>query len=212
MINVNKIIKDLLKNKSIFLNAKQPFTWASGIKSPIYCDLRMINSFPILRNYIEDKMVVMIKEKFSNVDYIVGTSTAGISHAAIISYKMKLPMAYVRSSVKDHGRKRNIEGYIPEKAKVVVIEDLMSTGKSSIEVVNILRGEGYNVLGIASIFNYNLEMAKINLKDNKVVNYSLANFNDLIKYALHIKYITKQEYSQLTIFQQNPQSDKWMKN
>lgn len=211
MLTKEKIINDLLKNKAIFLNVKNPFTWASGIKSPIYCDLRTINSFPVLRNFIENKMVEMIKEKYPTVDYIVGTSTAGISHAAIISYKMKLPMAYVRSSAKDHGRKKNIEGVIPANAKIVVIEDLMSTGKSSLEVVNILQSENYNVLGIASIFNYNLQIAKDNLKNNKIINHSLASFNDLITRALKIKYISKDEYDRLKIFQSNPQDDKWTK-
>lgn len=203
------IAKELLKIKAVFLNPSNPFTWASGIKSPIYCDNRLVISYPDSRELVESQMVEMIQEYYPEAEYIVGTSTAGIPHAAIIATKMNKPMAYVRSKVKDHGRAKNIEGYIPENAKVVVIEDLMSTGKSSIEVVEILRNNNINVLGIASIFTYNMNICEQNLKNANVINHSLSNFNTLTKFALEQNYITKQEYRKLLAFQKDPNNVEW---
>ena len=205
------IAKTLLDIKAVFLSPKQPFTWASGIKSPIYCDNRLVNSFPKARTIVANALVDLIKEKYPDANCIVGTSTAGISHAAIIAHIMNLPMAYVRNKVKDHGRAKYVEGQIPSGAKVVVIEDLMSTGKSSIEVVEILRRENVNVLGIASIFTYNLELCSSNLKQNNITNFSLSNFNVLSNLALKNNIIDNQDYENLLKFQQNPKDESWIK-
>lgn len=204
------IANELLKIKAVFLSPSKPFTWASGIKSPIYCDNRLVISYPEVREIVESEFVNLIKEKFPTCDFIVGTSTAGIPHAAIVATKMNLPMAYVRSKAKDHGRAKNIEGNIEPNKNVVVIEDLMSTGKSSIEVVNILRQNSINVLGICSIFTYGLEICKQNLANANVINYSLSNFNVLTKFALEQKYINQDEYKKLLLFQNNPNDSSWM--
>ncbi len=204
------VANELLKIKAVFLSPSNPFTWASGIKSPIYCDNRLVISYPESREIIENEMVNMINEYYLEAEYIVGTSTAGIPHAAIVATKMNKPTAYVRSKVKDHGRAKHIEGFIPENAKVVVIEDLMSTGGSSIEVVNILRNNKINVLGIASIFTYNLQKCEDNLKNANVINHSLSNFNTLIKFALNQNYINEIEHRKLLAFQKDPNNVEWM--
>lgn len=195
------VASELLKIKAVFLNTKELFTWASGIKSPIYCDNRLVISYPTTRTIIENAFVDLIKEVYPDVECIVGTSTAGIPHAAIIADKMNLPMAYVRSKVKDHGRAKNIEGFIAAGQKVVVIEDLLSTGKSSIEVVNILRDNNINVLGIAAIFTYNLQSCKNNLNNAKCEFATLSNFNELIQIAYKTNYITKDDLNTLLEFQ-----------
>mgnify|MGYP002473756580 CR=1 FL=1 len=209
MTREEKVANELLKIKAVFLSPSDPFTWASGIKSPIYCDNRLIISYPESRELVETEMVNMIKEYYPSAEYIVGTSTAGIPHAAIVATKMNKPMAYVRSKVKDHGRAKHIEGFVPENAKVVVIEDLMSTGGSSIEVVNILRNNKINVLGIASIFTYNLETCKNNLEKANVINHSLSNFNILVKFAHEQKYVSEIEYRKLLAFQKDPNNVDW---
>lgn len=204
------IAKELLKIKAVFLNPSHPFTWASGIKSPIYCDNRLILSYPSSRELVENELLKMIQQYYPDAEYIVGTSTAGIPHAAIIATKMNKPMAYVRSKAKDHGRNKNIEGSIPPNAKAVVIEDLMSTGGSSIEVVNILRENNINVLGIASIFTYGMDLCINNLTKAKVTNHSLSNFNTLVKFALDQHYINEVEYKKLLAFQKDPNNSDWM--
>ncbi len=209
MTREEKVANELLKIKAVFLSPSDPFTWASGIKSPIYCDNRLVISYPESRELVETEMVNMIQEYYPSAEYIVGTSTAGIPHAAIVATKMNKPMAYVRSKVKDHGRAKHIEGFIPENAKVVVIEDLMSTGGSSIEVVNILRNNKINVLGIASIFTYNLEACKNNLEKANVINHSLSNFNTLVKFAHEQKYVSEVEYKKLLAFQKDPNNVEW---
>lgn len=203
------IANELLKIKAVFLNPSHPFTWASGIKSPIYCDNRLIISYPKTRDIVEEELAKTIQEYYPEVEYITGTLTAGVPHAAIVASKLNKPMIYVRTKLKDHGRIKNIEGYIPPRAKTVVIEDLMSTGGSTIEVVKILREQNIDVLGIASIFTYDMDICKKNLKDANVINHSLTDFPTLVKFAYDQKYINEVEYKKLLAFQKNPNSDSW---
>ena len=209
MINKKKIAKELLKIKAVFLSPDKPFTWASGIKSPIYCDNRLIISYPKVRELVENAMVENIKANFKNINAIVGTATAGIAHAAIIAHKMKLPAAYVRSKVKDHGRAKNIEGEIRKNANVVVIEDLMSTGRSSLEVVKILRDNKINVKGIFSIFTYGMKQCNDNLKQNKVKNFSLVDIDTLLDVAVKEKYINVKQKDLILKFRKDPLN--WIK-
>jgi orotate phosphoribosyltransferase len=189
-----KVAKALLSIKAVFLSPNEPFTWASGIKSPIYCDNRLTLSYPEIRKLIENGLATIIKENYPDVEVLMGTSTAGIPHAAIVSEILNLPMGYVRGENKTHGRNNKIEGVVPTGKKVVVIEDLISTGGSSIEVVNALKEVGADVLGIASIFTYGLPKGIENLKEANVKNVSLSNFNVLTKVALEEGYINEQEY------------------
>ena len=186
---MKEVAKALLEIKAVFLSPDKPFTWASGIKSPIYCDNRLILSYPKVRKMIENKFAMMVKNEFPDCELLMGTATAGIPHAAYISEILNLPMGYVRSSSKDHGRNNQIEGKYEKGQKVVVIEDLISTGKSSIEVVNSLIEAGVEVLGIASIFTYELEKAKQNFESMKIKTISLTNYSTLIEVAIEEKYI-----------------------
>lgn len=204
------IAKILLKLKAVTLSPERPYTWASGIKSPIYCDNRLILSYPEDRKVVEDGLVDLIKEKYPDVEYIMGTATAGIPHAAIIADKMDLPMGFVRSSNKDHGKQNKIEGAKIKGAKVVVIEDLFSTGGSSIEAAKALEGGGYNVLGIVSIFTYNMKKAAENFKDSGFSHDSLTNFDELIEVAHEMDYIKESEIKKLKLFRENPQDSSWM--
>lgn len=210
MMNVSKeIAKVLLDIKAVFLSPSKPFTWASGIISPIYCDNRLILGEVNCRNLVEEALANLVKEKYSDVEVLMGTSTAGIPHAAYVSSILGLPMGYVRSSEKNHGRHNQIEGASVNGKKVVVIEDLISTGGSVIEVVNALRENGAIVLGIASLFTYNLEKGKLRLQEANVINHSLSNFEALAEVALESNYITSKEYEKVLAFRKNPNDSSW---
>ena len=204
------IAKDLLSIKAVFLKPADPFTWASGIKSPIYCDNRLTLSFPKVREDVENGLAQTVKEKFPEAEVLMGTSTAGIAHAAITATILGLPMGYVRSGHKDHGRQNQIEGKIEKGQKVVVIEDLVSTGGSVIEVVDVLREAGADVLGIVSILTYGLQKGLDRLKEANVVNYSLSNFDALSETAAEEGYISEGDIKKLKAFQQNPSDPSWM--
>ncbi|MBU5669419.1 orotate phosphoribosyltransferase [Peptoniphilus sp. MSJ-1] len=207
---MKEVAKILLKQKAVTLSPDDPYTWASGIKSPIYCDNRLILSYPEDRDLVEDSLVKLIEENFENVEYIMGTATAGIPHAAIIADKMNLPMGFVRSSNKDHGKGNKIEGAKIEGARVVVIEDLFSTGGSSIEAAKALVDESYEVLGIVSIFTYNMNSAKENFEKAGFNHYSLSNFDELIEVAHELDYIKEDQIEKLKKFRDNPQDSSWM--
>ena len=205
-----KVAKNLLKIKAVFLKPNDPFTWASGIKSPIYCDNRLTLSYPEVRRVVEEGLAQTIKEYYPDVEVIEGTSTAGIAHAAIVSEILGLPMGYVRGGAKDHGRGNQIEGIIPEGKKVVVVEDLISTAGSSLEVVDVLKEAGANVLGIVSIFTYGLTKGVERLNAAGVVNHSLSNFETLVKVAAEEKYISEADIAKVLKFQKNPSDPSWM--
>lgn len=208
MKDLEKVVaSNLLKIKAVFLKPNDPFTWASGIKSPIYCDNRLTLSYPEVRKVIEEGLASIIKKYYPTCEVVMGTSTAGIAHAAYVSDILNLPMGYVRSGAKDHGRKNQIEGVTPVSKNVVVIEDLISTGGSVIEVCNILKEAGANVLGIASIFTYELQSGLTNLKNANITNHSLSNFHALIEQAHEENYIKKEDLTKLTAFQKDPSSD-----
>lgn len=205
-----KVASALLEIKAVFLKPEDPFTWASGIKSPIYCDNRLTLSYPHVRKIIERGLADLILKEFPTCEVVMGTSTAGIAHAAIVSEILQLPMGYVRGSAKDHGRTNQIEGEIPSGKNVVVVEDLISTGGSVIEVVETLRAANANVLGIVSIFTYNLKKGLDRLNEAKVKNVSLSNFETLAQVAVEEKYIQKQDYDRIIKFQKNPSDPLWM--
>ena len=204
------VARNLLKIKAVFLRPNNPFTWASGIKSPIYCDNRLTLSYVDTRKVVEEGLAQIIKEYYPTCEVVMGTSTAGIPHAAYVSEILNLPMGYVRGGAKDHGRGNQIEGAVPVGKNVVVIEDLISTAGSSIEVVNILREAGCNVLGIASIFTYNLKKGMDRLKEANVENHSLSNFEVLAKVAADENYIAQDDLRKVLKFQQNPSDPSWM--
>lgn len=211
MEKVNELIaKDLLSIKAVFFSPKNPFTWASGIKSPVYCDNRLILTAPQVRNDVENCLADLIKENYPEVEVLMGTSTAGIAHAGIVGHIMGLPMGYVRSSAKDHGRQNQIEGKLEKGQKVVVVEDLISTGGSVIEVVNILREAGANVLGIVSIFTYGMQKGIERLKQAKVKNVSLTNFDCIAQIAVQENYIEKSDVNKILAFRDNPADESWM--
>ena len=205
-----QVAKNLLKIKAVFLKPNDPFTWASGIKSPIYCDNRLTLSYVDVRDVVENGLVEVIKTYYPEVEVIMGTSTAGIAHAAYVSEILRLPMGYVRGGAKDHGRGNQIEGVVPTGKKVVVIEDLISTAGSSIEVVDVLREAGAEVLGIASIFTYGLAKGLKRLEEANVINHSLSNFDVLIKVAAEEGYISPEDINKLVKFQSNPSDPSWM--
>jgi orotate phosphoribosyltransferase len=205
-----EVASNLLKIKAVFLKPSDPFTWASGIKSPIYCDNRLTLSYPEVREVVEEGLVETIKKYYPEVEVIEGTSTAGIAHAAIVAEKMKLPMGYVRANAKDHGRGVQIEGIVPAGKKVVVVEDLISTAGSSLEVVDILRDAGAEVMGIVSIFTYNLQKGLDKLAAGKCENHSLSNFETLVSVAAKENYISEAEIKKLLAFQKNPSDPSWM--
>ena len=205
------IAKDLLKIKAVFLRPEKPFTWASGIKSPIYCDNRLTLTAPEVRNDVENGLAKIIKENYPEVEVLMGTSTAGIAHAAITGHLMNLPMGYVRSGAKDHGRGNQIEGKLEKGQKVVVVEDLISTGGSVIEVVEALREAGAEVLGIASIFTYGMKKGLDKLDAAKVKNISLSNFDSLVEVAAEEGYIKQEDKSRLIAFRNNPSDESWIK-
>ena len=209
-ITKEQIAKDLLSIRAVFLKPDDPFTWASGIHSPIYCDNRLTLSAPAVRKDVEAGLAEIVKEKFPEAEMLMGTSTAGIAHAAITATILDLPMGYVRSGHKDHGRQNQIEGKMEPGTKVVVIEDLISTGGSVLEVVDVLRQAGAQVLGIASIFTYGLQKGVERLAAADVVNYSLSDFDTLSKVAAAEGYIEDKDIAKLTAFQKNPQDPAWM--
>lgn len=204
-----QVAKELLRIKAVFLRPNDPFTWASGIKSPIYCDNRLILSDPKARKIVEESIANTVKEKFPDVEVLMGTSTAGIAHAAIAAWLLDLPMGYVRGGNKDHGRENRIEGKLEKGQKVVVIEDLISTAGSCIEVVEALREAGADVLGVVSIFTYGMQKGLVRLEEAKVTNYSLTNFNTLCNVAVEDGYISKEEEAKLKKFMSNPSDPSW---
>lgn len=207
---MREIAKILLKLKAVTLSPEDPYTWASGIKSPIYCDNRLTLSYPEERSQVEKGLVDLIKKEYPEVEYIMGTATAGIPHAAIIADAMELPMGFVRSSNKDHGKQNKIEGAKIDGAKVVVIEDLFSTGGSSIEAAKALEEVGYEVLGIVSIFTYNMKNAEENFKVAGFKHNSLTTFDELIEVAHEMDYIKESEIEKLKLFRDNPKDSSWM--
>lgn len=201
----------LLDIKAVFLRPDRPFVWASGIKSPIYTDNRLILSYPDLRTKVEKALAEMVKEHFPEAQALMGTATAGIAHAAIVANLLNLPMGYVRSSSKDHGRNNRIEGKLEEGSKVVVIEDLISTGGSLLECVRCLREAGAQVLGAISIFSYNMEKSKNNFKEENLSVYSLTNFDTIIETAAKSSYIKEEDKGKLLAFRDNPDDESWIR-
>ena len=212
MIDKQHIALDLLKIGAVFLSPEKPFTWASGIKSPIYCDNRLTLSDVGVREDIENGLALLIREHFPDVEILMGTSTAGIAHAAITATKLNLPMGYVRSSHKDHGRSNQIEGKLTPGQKVVVVEDLISTAGSCLEVVEVLRSAGAEVLGIVSIFTYNMLKGLEALKQNNVKNISLCDLDSLLDVAIDNKYILPSDKIRLIKFRNNPADESWQKD
>ncbi len=204
------IAKDLLKIKAVFFRPEEPFTWASGIKSPVYCDNRLTLSDIDVRADVEKGLAEIVKAEYPEAEALFGTSTAGIAHAAITAHLLGLPMGYVRSGAKDHGRKNQIEGKLIPGQKVVVIEDLISTGGSVIEVVDILREAGAEVLGIASIFTYGMKKGLARLEEAKVKNVSLTNFDTIAEVAAKEGYIKEEDISRLIAFRNNPSDESWI--
>ena len=212
MNNLEKLIaKDLLSIKAVFFRPEEPFTWASGIKSPVYCDNRLTLTAPKVRDDVENGLATLIKENYPEVEVLMGTSTAGIAHAAIVGHIMNLPMGYVRSGAKDHGRQNQIEGKLEKGQKVVVVEDLISTGGSVIEVVNVLREAGAEVLGVVSIFTYGMKKGLERLEQANVINYSLTNFDVITTVAAEEGYIKPEDRQRLIQFRNNPQDESWIK-
>lgn len=212
MNELQKIIaKDLLSIRAVFFRPNEPFIWASGIKSPVYCDNRLTLSYPDVRRHVENGLADVIREHFPDAEVLMGTSTAGIAHAAITAHILNLPMGYVRSGAKDHGRKNQIEGKILPGQKVVVIEDLISTGGSAVEVVEILRDEGAEVLGIASIFTYGMKKGLERLSNANVRNISLTNFDVIAEIAAAEEYICNEDVQRLIAFRNNPSDESWIK-
>ena len=204
------IAEDLLKIKAVFLRPNEPFTWASGIKSPIYCDNRLTLSDTQVRDDVENGLATLIKEHYPQAEVLMGTSTAGIAHAAITATILNLPMGYVRSGAKDHGRGNQIEGKLLPGQKVVVVEDLISTGGSCIEVVNVLREAGADVLGIVSIFTYGMKKGLERLAAAEVKNVSLCDLDTLVEVAADKAYIAPEDKDRLIKFRNNPSDESWM--
>lgn len=210
MTNMKKqIAKDLLSIGAVFLRPEEPFTWASGIKSPIYCDNRLTLTAPEVRTRVENALAETIKAEYPDCEVLMGTSTAGIAHAAIVGHLMGLPMGYVRSGHKDHGRHNQIEGRLEKGQKVVVVEDLISTAGSAIEVVNVLREAGADVLGIVSIFTYGMQKGLDRLAEANVKNVSLSNFDAVAEVAAEEGYIKESDIERLIAFRNNPSDESW---
>ena len=205
-----QIAKDLLSIGAVFLRPDEPFTWASGIKSPIYCDNRLTLTAPEVRNDVENGLAEVIRREYPEVEVLMGTSTAGIAHAAIVGHLMNLPMGYVRGSAKDHGRGNQIEGRLEPGQKVVVVEDLISTAGSCIEVVNVLREAGAQVLGIASIFTYGMKKGLDRLAEANVKNVSLTNLDAVAEVAAETGYIRPEDVARLKKFRDNPSDESWI--
>ena len=204
------IAQDLLKIKAVFLRPEEPFVWASGIKSPIYCDNRLTLSNVDVRKDVENALAEVIKKHYPDVEMIMGTSTAGIAHAAIVATILNLPMGYVRASTKDHGRNNRIEGKVEKGMKCVVIEDLISTAKSAIDVSETLREAGCEVLGIASIFTYDMKKSTILLGEHNLVNHSACDYDTLIDVAIENGYIKQEQKDALLSFRNHPEDESWI--
>ncbi len=211
MTQIEKLIaKDLLEIKAVFFRPDEPFTWASGIKSPVYCDNRLTLTAPAVRTDVENGLAQLIKENYPDAEVLMGTSTAGIAHAAITAHILGMPMGYVRSGAKDHGRQNRIEGKLEAGQKVVVVEDLISTGGSVIEVVDALREAGAEVLGIVSIFTYGMKKGLERLAEANVKNVSLTNFDCIAEVAAEIGYIKQEDIQRLIAFRNNPSDESWI--
>lgn len=205
-----KIAEHLLSIQAVALQPSNPFTWSSGIKSPIYCDNRLTMSYPEVRRDVARGLAQLIKEKFPEAEIIAGTATAGIPHAAWVSEQLDLPMIYVRSSAKGHGKGNQIEGKAEKNDKVVIVEDLISTGGSSITCAKALREAGCDVLGVVSIFTYEMDKARIAFADSEVPYYSLSDYSTLIEVAEEHQYVTKEELNKLRKWKQNPYDESWV--
>ena len=206
-----KVAENLLKIKAVFLRPDEPFIWASGIKSPIYCDNRLILTAPEARDVVENAIAETVKREYPDAEALFGTSTAGIAHAAIAGHILNMPMGYVRGSSKDHGRNNKIEGKLEKGTKVVVVEDLISTGGSCIDVVEALREAGAVVLGIVSIYTYGMKKGLERLKEANVKNVSLTDFDTVIKVAAETGYIKQSDVERLKAFRDNPSDESWIK-
>ncbi len=205
-----RIAEDLLKIKAVFFRPEEPFTWASGIKSPVYCDNRLTLTSVDVRCDVENGLAQLIKENYPEAQVLMGTSTAGIAHAAITAHILDLPMGYVRSGAKDHGRQNRIEGKLEKGQKVVVVEDLISTGGSVIEVVEALREAGAQVLGVVSIFTYGMQKGLDRLAGANVKNISLTDFDCIANVAAQTGYIKQEDISRLIAFRNNPSDESWI--
>ena len=205
------IARDLLKIHAVFFRPNEPFTWASGIKSPVYCDNRLTLTAPQVRGDVENGLAQLIQKNYPDAEVLMGTSTAGIAHAAITAHLLGLPMGYVRSGAKDHGRQNQIEGRLEKGQKVVVVEDLISTGGSVIEVVNVLREAGAQVLGIVSIFTYGMRKGIERLAEAQVKNVSLTNFDVIAQVAAEEGYIRPADIARLIAFRNNPSDESWIR-
>ena len=208
-MNEEMLARDLLSIGAVFFRPDEPFTWASGIQSPVYCDNRLTLTAPAVRDHVEEGLKELVETWYPECEVLMGTSTAGIAHAAIVGHLMGLPMGYVRSGAKDHGRKNQIEGRLEPGQKVVVVEDLISTGGSVIEVVNILREAGANVLGVVSIFTYGMQKGLERLAQAQVENHSLCNFDVIARVAAEAGYIRPEDVRRLIAFRNNPNDDSW---
>lgn len=206
-----KIAKDLLSIRAVFFRPEQPFTWASGIKSPVYCDNRLTLTAPSVRTDVEEGLAELIKKHYPQAEVLMGTSTAGIAHAAITAHILNMPMGYVRSGAKDHGRQNQIEGKLEKGQKVVVVEDLISTGGSVLEVVNVLREAGAEVLGIVSIFTYGMKKGLERLEAADVKNVSLTNFDVIAECAAEEGYVKAEDVERLIKFRNNPSDESWIR-
>lgn len=211
METAKKVAENLLKIKAVFLRPDEPFIWASGIKSPIYCDNRLILTAPEARDVVENAIAETVKKEYPEAEALFGTSTAGIAHAAIAGHILGMPMGYVRGSSKDHGRNNKIEGKLEKGEKVVVIEDLISTGGSCIDVVDALREAGAEVLGIVSIYTYGMKKGLERLKEANVKNVSLTDFDTVIEVAAQTGYIKESDVERLKAFRDNPSDESWIK-
>ena len=205
-----EIAKGLLEIGAVFFRPEEPFTWASGIKSPVYCDNRLTLTAPEVRTHVEEGLAEVIRSEYPEAQVLMGTSTAGIAHAAITGHIMGLPMGYVRSGSKDHGRQNQIEGKLLPGQKVVVVEDLISTGGSCLDVVNVLREAGAEVLGIASIFTYGMQKGVERLAAANVKNVSLTNFDVIARIAAEENYIRPEDVQRLLAFRDNPSDESWI--
>ena len=204
------IARGLLSIGAVFLRPQEPFIWASGIKSPIYCDNRLILTAPAVRDTVEQAIADTVRREYPEAEVLMGTATAGIAHAAIAAHLLGLPMGYVRSGNKDHGRKNRIEGRLDRGEKVVVIEDLISTGGSVLDVVNVLREAGAEVLGVASIFTYGMEKGLARLREANVKNRSLTNFDVIAAVAAEQSYIAPADVARLIQFRNDPSDESWI--
>lgn len=211
MVSKTEIAQGLLSIGAVFLRPEEPFTWASGIKSPIYCDNRLTLTAPEVRDKVEEGLAQIVKDIYPECEVLMGTSTAGIAHAAIVGYKLNLPMGYVRGSAKDHGRTNRIEGKLLPGQKVTVIEDLISTAGSAVDTVEALREAGADVLGIASIFTYGMKKGLDKLAEHKVKNVSLCDLDALVEVAAEGGYIKDNAKDGILRFRENPSDESWMR-